>query len=187
MDITPYIKAKSDQLNADDLVGGPIDVKIMGVKQGSREQPVIIEIDGDNQPYKPCKTVLRVLTKCWGIDAGKWVGRYMRLYCDPSVMYAGVKVGGIRVSHLSDISSNLEIMVTATRGKRKPYEVKKLEVKAPEYMTQATFDEKFPKVVEAINAGKMTKQQAIKRLEQTAPLTDDQKAAINEIPIPASE
>lgn len=180
MDIAPYIKAKSDQLNADDLIGGPIDVKIMGVKQGSREQPVIIEIDGDNQPFKPCKTVLRVLTKAWGVDAGNWVGRMMRLYCDPTVMYAGVKVGGIRVSHLSDISSDLELMVTATRGKRKPIHVKKLVINQ-QFMTQEVFDEKFPKVIEAITSKKMNHQQAIALLEKTATLTTQQKNTVLEI------
>lgn len=182
MDITPYIKAKSDQLNADDLAV-PIDVKIMGVKQGSREQPVIIEIDGDNQPFKPCKTVLRVLTNAWGIDAGSWVGRMMRLYCDPSVVYAGVKVGGIRVSHLSHITSDVEMMITATRGKKKPVRIQRLDAKEPvkSYMNQDVFDEKFTLVCDAITAGKLTHQQAIQRLEKTALLTDEQKKTIMQI------
>ena len=40
------IAPKSDQLNADDLIAGNITVKIMGVRRGSRDQPVIIDIDG---------------------------------------------------------------------------------------------------------------------------------------------
>lgn len=179
MDMTPYIKAKSDQLNADDLVGGPEVVKIMGVKaSGTKDQPVIIEIDGGHQPYKPCKSMIRVLVGAWGKDASAWVGRSMQLHCDPGVMYAGVKVGGIRITHLSDIPGDTELMLTATRGKKKPYKVSKLTVSKPAVMTEAQFAEKLPAVKQHIEAGKMTPGQAVARLEKTARLTDEQKKQV---------
>ena len=40
------IKPRSDQLNYDDLVAGPITVKVVGLAKGSKEQPVVIKIEG---------------------------------------------------------------------------------------------------------------------------------------------
>ncbi len=46
-DMTQVIQPKSDQINADDLIAGPITVKITDVKiQGGTEQPVSIHIEG---------------------------------------------------------------------------------------------------------------------------------------------
>ena len=62
------ITAKSDQLNADDLVGGPITVKIEGVTvREDTEQPVTIRLSGGFRPWKPCKTERRVLVHAWEI------------------------------------------------------------------------------------------------------------------------
>ncbi|MCA9233260.1 MAG: hypothetical protein KDA57_21630, partial [Planctomycetales bacterium] len=56
-----------------------------------------------------------------------WVGKSMRLFCDPDVMFGGVKVGGIRISHLSHIANTMTIALTTTRSKRAPYRVEPLE------------------------------------------------------------
>ncbi len=100
--LSDTIKTKSDQLNADDLVGGAVDVVITGVRRGSADQPIIIDIAG-HMPFKPCKTVRRILIKGWGDNGHAWVGKSMKLYNDPTVKWAGVAIGGIRVSHMSDI------------------------------------------------------------------------------------
>ena len=42
----------------------------------------------------------------------------MTLYCDPTVRFGGIEVGGIRVSHLSHIDKPLNLALTVTRGKR---------------------------------------------------------------------
>ena len=53
-DITPFIQAKSDQLNADDLIGGPITARITNVRvTGGDQQPVTVELDGGHKPWKP--------------------------------------------------------------------------------------------------------------------------------------
>jgi len=117
-DITPHIKARSDQLNADDIIGGPITVTITGATKGSREQPVILAIDGGHQPWKPCKTALRVLAAAWGTDALVWVGRQVKLHRDPSVRWSGVEVGGIRPSALSHIDKPLTLSLAVSRGKK---------------------------------------------------------------------
>jgi len=100
--LSDTVKTKSDQLNADDLVAGSVDVIITGIRRGSADQPIIIDIQG-LMPFKPCKTVRRILIKGWGDNGHSWVGKSLRLYNDPSVKWAGVAIGGIRVSHMSDI------------------------------------------------------------------------------------
>lgn len=118
------IAPKSDQLNADDLLTGPITVQVTAVTRGNSEQPISIAISGGYQPYKPCKSMRRVLIAAWGDNGAEWVGKWMTLFCDPSVRYGGVQVGGIRISHVSDIDGDLKLMLTTTRSKRAEYVVK---------------------------------------------------------------
>lgn len=110
---------KSDQLNAEQLMNGPMTVSIVGVKRGNSEQPVIVHYaDQDGRPFKPCKSMRRVLVFAWGDDGAAWVGKQLTLYNDPEVKYGGVKVGGIRISHMSDIPKKIELALSVTRGKR---------------------------------------------------------------------
>lgn len=122
------IVPKSDQLNADDLISGPITVNILNVRRGSRDQPVIIDIDGGKQPYKPCLSMRRVMIKAWGDDGRSWVGKSMTLYCDPTVKFGKVAMGGIRISHMSHINEELILMLTTTRAMRASYRVEPLAV-----------------------------------------------------------
>ena len=124
--IAKSIVPKSDQLNAEDLLSGPITVTVTDVKQGTAEQPIAILIDGERQPYKPCKTMRKILVFCWTDQAANWIGKRMTLYADPDVKWAGVAVGGIRISHLSSIESQVMLMLSETKGKRKPIVVKLL-------------------------------------------------------------
>lgn len=117
--IEKTIAPKSDQLNAEDLLTGPITVTVKSVRQGSAEQPAIIEIDGGRQPYKPCKTMRRVLIACWTSDVDSWTGRRMTLFCDPTVKWAGEEIGGIRISHLSHIDGEKILKLSESKGKRK--------------------------------------------------------------------
>lgn len=130
-DMTQAIVPKSDQMNADDLIAGPITIKVTEVTIRAGEQPVSIHYDGDNgKPYKSCKSMNRVLVMAWGADAKNYIGRSMTLYRDPSVKWAGQDVGGIRISHLSHLESALTMALTATKGTRKPFTVKPLVVEA---------------------------------------------------------
>jgi len=130
--IAKSIVPKSDQLNAEDLLGGPITVTVTDVKQGTAEQPLAIIIDGERQPYKPCKTMRKVLVYCWSDQAANWIGKRLTLYADPDVKWAGVAVGGIRISHLSGIESQVMLMLSETKGKRKPITVKPLLDEVPQ-------------------------------------------------------
>ena len=128
-DMKQAIIPKSDQLNADDLLSGPITVKITGVTvRGGQEQPVAISYEGDSgKPYKACKSMCRVLVSAWGADSSKYVGRSLTLYCDPKVKWGGMEVGGIRISHMSDIDSAITMALTVTRANKKPFTVKPLK------------------------------------------------------------
>ena len=127
-DMTPTIVPKSDQMNADDLIAGPITIKVTGVTIKSGEQPVSIHYEGDNgKPYKCCKSMARILVASWGADSKAYVGRSMTLYRDPDVKWAGMAVGGIRISHLSDIEESMTMALTMTRSNRKPFTVKPLD------------------------------------------------------------
>ena len=137
-DMRAAIIPKSDQMNADDLIGGERTIKIkdLQIRPGT-EQPVSVSFDGDNgKPWKPCKSMARVLVYFWGADAKAYVGRRVTLYLDPDVRWGGVAVGGIRISHLSDISQTLTISLTATKGKRIPFTVKPLAAE-PDLQSEA--------------------------------------------------
>lgn len=132
MDMTQAIIPKSDQWNADDFLSGPMTFQIKGVKvKPSEEQPVSIEVADSHKAYRPCKSMARVLVSAWGADSSKYVGRSLTLYCDPKVKWAGMEVGGIRISHMSDISEPLTLALTATRGNKKPFTVRPIEKPKP--------------------------------------------------------
>jgi hypothetical protein len=119
LDISGTIKAKSDQLNADDLVGGPITVTVTGVNLSDGEQPVIVHLSDGHKPWKPCKTMRRLLAYGWGENAGKWIGRRIILYRDASVKWAGAAIGGIRVSAMSNLKAPIDVMLAETKGGKK--------------------------------------------------------------------
>lgn len=129
-DLRGTIVPKSDQLNAEQLLAGPMTITVSDVRLGSgEEQPVIVHYQGeDGRPYKPCKTMRKVLILAWGKDGREWVGRSLTLYNDPDVKFGGESVGGIRISHLSDIPQNIDVSLTATRGKKAKYKIRRLEL-----------------------------------------------------------
>jgi hypothetical protein len=128
LNLSDTIIPKSDQLNADDLHAGPITITVLKVSRGeSADQPVSIHYEGgEGRPYKPCKTMRKVLIHAWGNDGHQWAGKSMTLFCDPDVQFGGVKIGGIRISHLSDIDGDFSLPVNTTRGKKARYPVKRL-------------------------------------------------------------
>lgn len=180
LNLRDTITPKSDQLNADDLIGTEKTITVTGVKRGdSADQPVSIHYQGDDgRPFKPCKSMRRVLIHCWGDDGHAWVGRSMRLYCDPEVKFGGVKVGGIRIRALSDIEGTQRLSLTITRAKRMPYKVEPLKVEPRPTYPAAQFKAKLPTVLKTIAAGTLTAEQAIARLEQVGTLTDEQRAQV---------
>lgn len=129
VDLSKTIEPKSDQLNADDLIGGPKTITITDVRKGSQDQPISIFFNGDNgKPWKPCKGMRRVLVQVWGKDGKSYVGKSLILYRDDTVKWGGAEVGGIRISHMSDLNEKKTMAVTVSRGSRKPFVVLPLVV-----------------------------------------------------------
>lgn len=127
-DLSKTIEPKSDQLNADDLIAGPKTLKITAVRVVSGDQPVLVEYEGgEGRPYKPCKSMRRLLISAWGSNGENYVGKQITVFNDGSVRWAGTEVGGIRISHMSDIEKPLRFMLTISRGKRAPYTVEVLQ------------------------------------------------------------
>ena len=123
------IVPKSNQLNSETLLTGPITIRVTAVSRGDSEQPVTVNYEGDDgRPYKPCKTCRKILIFAWGEDGSAWLGRSMTLYCDPSVKFGGVAVGGIRISHLSDIKGDIELSLTETKGRKAKQTIRRLTV-----------------------------------------------------------
>lgn len=175
------IAPKSDQLNADDLIAGPITVRVVSVTHGNADCPIRVNIEG-RLPYYPCKSMRRVLVAAWGEDGGAYAGRSMTLYRDPEVKYGGIKVGGIRISHLSDIAADMHMALTVTRGKRAEYLVRRLSVAAPAsavaWYPADKFADDLPRMRAAIESGKSTFEKVVAHAEKTGKLTDEQKAQI---------
>jgi hypothetical protein len=128
-DLGPTIIPRSDQMNAEQLLGGPMTITITDVRIGSEDQPVVLHYQGDDgRPFKPCKTMRKLLIFAWGADGTQWVGRSLTVFNDPSVRFGGLDVGGIRISHMSHIKQTIKVQLTATKGRKAPHEVKPLQV-----------------------------------------------------------
>lgn len=165
------ITPKSDQLNSDDLTGITRVIRVTAVKRGSgKDQPVVIEYAGqDGRPYKPCKSMRRVLIAAWGEDGREWIGRSMKLYSDPEVKYGGVKVGGIRISQLSHMEKELKILLTSTRGRRDETRITRLT-----NYSQELFNTNKAAWIAALKLGKLDLDTLIDKASSTGILTDEQ-------------
>lgn len=138
MDISDTIIPKSDQLNAEDLLAGPCTFTIEKVERGSVEQPInIYLVEAPKRPWRPSKSMRRVLVHAWGKESSYYAGRRVTLYRDPEVKFGGDAVGGIKISHLSHIDERLSVALTVTRGKRAPHTVDPL----PDLPTEPTAEQ----------------------------------------------
>lgn len=176
MDLSHTIVPKSNQLNADDLIAGDITITVTDISASdSPDQPVSINYNGDNgRPYKPCKSMRRVLIQAWGANGKDWIGKSMTLYRDPAVKFGGSEVGGIRISHLSDIERDMSFMLTVTRAKRQAYSVKRLVVEKPQ-SKKPDFEATFDRIVESVVNGSNTIDDIVKFFaEREAALTEEQ-------------
>lgn len=174
-DISKTIVAKSDQLNAADLLGGPITVMVESVKvSNGADQPVSIFTGPDRQPFKPCLTVRRILAKIWGVDSSEWVGRSMTLYCDESVVWAGEAAGGIRVSHASHIAGRQRITTRASKHKAMQYIVEPLLVP----YADADIESNSDIWRESFASGVSTPERLMASMRQKYTLTSEQEKAI---------
>jgi hypothetical protein len=93
VDLTQSIEPRSDQVNADDLIGGPITYTVREVIQGKAEQPFDFLLVETDRAYRPSKTMRRVIVNAWGAEASNYAGRRLTLYREPTIKFGGQTVG----------------------------------------------------------------------------------------------
>jgi hypothetical protein len=179
MDLTETIAPRSDQQNFDDFAQGPRTVTVERVTAGTAEQPVDIHlVEYPGRPYKPSKSMRRILVTAWGAEASQYTGRRMTLVGDPNVTFGKDRVGGIKISHLSHIDKRLVVSLTVTKGKRAPHTVDPLPDVAPKA--------KHPLVAAFEAAGITDNAQRLdycrtvtgRDLKSAADMTDDERAQV---------
>ncbi len=180
-DMSQVIIPKSDQINADDFVAGPITFQIEGVEiRAGTEQPVSIHLAGEPRAWKPCKSMSRVLVAAWGPDANVYRGRSVTLYRDPTVKWGGMEIGGIRISHMSHIERDMLLQLTATKGKRAPHIVKPITGETS--AKQLTIDDARQAINEAATLDDLKKVCSTKVMapfrDELQETLDDKKAAL---------
>lgn len=119
------IVPKSDQVNADWFISGPQTYEIERVagNEANKDQPVNVFLKGVKVPYRPSKSMRRVMVAIFGADANTYAGNKITLYTDPEVSFGGMKVGGIKISHATGITQRTSILLTSSRSKRAPHVV----------------------------------------------------------------
>ena len=185
LDVSSTILSKSDQLNASDLIGNEMILTVSGVHLvSSPDQPMIINyIDDDGRPYKPCKSMRRVLVGLWGKDASQWIGRSVGVYNEPSVKWAGKEEGGVRIKSMSHIDKNKSVTTSESKHKKTTYLIRVLQVeqKQREVWPDDKFNAVFEKMKMSIETGKADAPKIIAHLQKTADVTDAQKAKLEAV------
>ena len=124
IDIMDCIEGKIDHMTISD-VPSPIDVRILSVRKSNPAdpddgRPVDIFLEGRKLPFRPCLTMRRLLAAMWGSSKnGAYEGRTMRLYVDQDVTFGGQKVGGIRISHASDLPDGKPVKTFLSLGRKR--------------------------------------------------------------------
>lgn len=135
LNIAPFIEAESDRIVGDDLIAGPRTFtvsKVSGVIDEKKKKRLVLQLDGANKPFIPCKGMARLLGHFWGADAAKWVGRVLTLYRDPDVRFGADTTGGVRVCAVSDIDRTEKVPIRTSQKSVKTYEVKPVEAPKPQ-------------------------------------------------------
>lgn len=144
-DIADTLAPNSDQLDAVDLLGGERTFTIERISRGNAEQPVNIHLAEFPRPWRPGKSMRRVLAAAWGTDASVYVGRRVTLYCDPDVIFGKEKVGGTRIKAMSHIDGPKRVPLLVSRGKSATYTVEPL----PDAPAPAPATDRITKAVNA--------------------------------------
>ena len=130
-EVRASVVADSTQINAAELLS-PMTVTIKAVTKGTREQPINIALMETDKFFRPCKTCRRILISQYSDDPKKWIGQRLTLYNDETVLWAGVAIGGVRISHLTGLDKPKTFIVTVGRGKRSEVTIHPLTMSATE-------------------------------------------------------
>ena len=131
MDMSESIAPKSDQLDAIELVAGPRTFTIEKVTRNNAEQPWNFHLTEFPRPWRPGKSMLRVMAAAWGLDGSKYAGNRVTLFCDPTVQFGNDTVGGTRISHMTGIDKPLRVPLLVKRGKSAVFTVQPLKEAPP--------------------------------------------------------
>lgn len=190
-DISEAALAKSNQLNATDIIGcEPIlIVERVNLVNESNGKTVYVHYHGcNNRPWRVSKGMVRVLMAGWGKESENWTGKAVKVFMEPSVIYAGKEVGGIRVRAMSDINPHgINTIITLSKTKREPFKVEFLDMKRPAY-PQDKFEAVLAAMVAQIASGKMSIEQVVAKCQQTGDLTPEQLATLEQaVPVNADD
>lgn len=129
MDIGDTIAPDSDQMDAVDLrSSGPQTFTVSRVVVKPGDQPVDVHLKEFPRPWRPGKTMRRVLDELWGPSAGgAYEGRRVTLWCDDRVKFGGEAIGGVRIKRMSHIGDEKRgVPVIVSRGNVRTYYVEPL-------------------------------------------------------------
>jgi len=110
---------RSDQLNADDLIVGNkvITITKVLVNLQSEQQKVVVHyVDDNGKPWKPSKSMGRVLAEILGGDFSKWEGEQIELFKNKEITFGKDKCGGIQIAAMSAAKNPIKTMITTKRG-----------------------------------------------------------------------
>ena len=114
VDVSATIVAKSDQVNADDLmgVGHTITIRITRAKiNPGEDQPWSLHFEGSDKVYRPSKGMRRIMAEAWGLESDNYVGQRLKLFRDPDVRFGKDPVGGIRIAAMTGITARKTFVV----------------------------------------------------------------------------
>lgn len=177
-DLLAALAPNTNQLNADDLISiASLVVTIKGpVTVGDGKLNIPLE---EVKPYRPSKGMGRILASMYG-DRENWIGKKLRIYRDPDVRFGKNKVGGLKISEASHISSAQTHMVTVARAKKEPHVINPLKEETdPVLSVQVKFRQ-------AVTADELDKAVASAKdcgfsEQQKARLAEDYQAALKRI------
>tara|TARA_R110000850_G_C9742296_1_gene444496 strand:+ start:65 stop:676 length:612 start_codon:yes stop_codon:yes gene_type:complete len=183
-DLSDTIEAQSDRINAADLMGADKVIVINEVVRYSESgtNKFYLNYVGHNgRAYKPSLGMRRIIMTLWGKDGTQYIGRSIKIFRDPTVIYAGKAAGGVVISAMTDIKAKATVVIPISKTKSVTYIIDRLEPTQKPTWPDDAFKAKFESVSGAILANKVTHEQAITKLEQNATLTDAQKETIRAV------
>lgn len=177
MDISSTLAPDSAQLDAVDLLGGPRVFTVESVTAGPADQPVQIHLAEFERPWRPGKSMRRVLAACWGTQSTAWIGRRVRLYCDASVTFGNAAVGGTRIAALSHIDGTKKIPLLVSQGRSAVYTVDQLIEDAPPAPTEQPLPDRIDAAVAAYARASVTVPMLCVRVARPRAEWDEQNVA----------
>ena len=131
MDIGGTIAPDSPQMDAVDLTTGAQTFTIERVSKGNADQPVNLHLAEFPRPWRPGLSMRRVLVALWGPETDAYIGRRVRLFCDPTIEFGGQPVGGIRIAAMSHLDGPKRVPLIISRGNSAMYPVEPLAEASP--------------------------------------------------------